>query len=84
MESPEPTEFRLEVLKGYLERSEQSVRTFDDHLYKIKGFAVTVSSAVNLFRTSAEGSRTIARCSPSSRGVLGHGRQYQAHSTTVH
>lgn len=49
MDSADPAAVRLELLKSHLERSDVSIRAFDDHLYKIKGFAVTTCSAATLF-----------------------------------
>jgi hypothetical protein len=49
MDSGDPAGLRLEMLKAHLERSDTSIRAYDDHLYKIKGFAVTACSAATLF-----------------------------------
>ena len=49
MNDIDPTALRLDLLKAHLERSDASVRAYDEHAYKIKGFAITASSAATLF-----------------------------------
>lgn len=42
-------DLRIELVRHEYERAEATIRAYDEHLFKIKGWAITVCSAISLY-----------------------------------